>query len=360
MALRPDLSPVVLVTGASGFVGSALCSQLAAAGYAVRGVRRNIGRDAPPPDIVDPVSWIIIPNIGPDTQWDEALRGVASVVHLAASVHMMQDVTANPLAEFRRVNTLGTETLARAAARAGVKRFVFLSSIKVNGEETSPPHPSPLMEPLTTRLGRQQTAAKSLDIPRGERECFSETDPPSPQDPYAASKWEAEQALHRIAAETGMEVVVLRCPLVYGPGVKGNFLRLMQAVDRGIPLPLALAANHRSLIYLGNLISVIITCLERREAAGKTYLVSDGEDVSTAQLILQMAQALGRPARLWPCPLGLIKFAGRVTGKSDEVARLLGSLCIDSSKIRRELGWAPSHTLAQGLAETAAWYRRQV
>lgn len=329
MTMQTDARPVVLVTGASGFVGSTLCAQLSAAGYAVRGVRRNIGRDAPPPDIADPVSWITIPDIGPDTSWDEALHGVTTVVHLAASVHMMRDVTANLLAEFRRVNALGTEALAWAAARAGVKHFVFLSSIKVNGEET-----------------------------RGT--AFTELDAPDPQDPYAISKWEAEQALHRIVAETGMGVVVLRCPLVYGPGVKGNFLRLMQAIDRGIPLPLALADNRRSLVYLGNLTSAIIACLHHPEAVGKTYLVSDGEDVSTAQLISQMAQALGRPARLWPCPVGLIKFAGRVTGRSDEVARLLGSLCIDSSKIRHELDWMSPYTLSQGLAETTAWYRRQL
>lgn len=329
MTMQTDLRPVVLVTGAGGFIGSALCSQLSIAGYAVRGVRRNIERGAQSPSIASPVSWMTVPDIGPDTLWDEALHGVATVVHLAARVHALRGQVQDSLAEFRRINALGTETLARAAARAGVGRFLFLSTVKVNGEET------------------WGTA-------------FTELDTPNPQDSYAISKWEAEQALHRIAAETGMEVVVLRCPLVYGPGVKGNFLRLMQAVDRGIPLPLALVDNRRSLVYLGNLTGAIIACLEQREAAGKTYLVSDGENVSTAQLITQMAQALGKPARLWPCPVGLIKFAGKVTGKSDEVARLLGSLCIDSSKIRRELGWASPYTLKQGLRETADWYRQHL
>ena len=170
---------------------------------------------------------------------------------------------------------------------------------------------------------------------------------------------EAELALTHIATETELEVVILRCPLVYGPGVKGNFLRLLRAVDHGIPLPLALAKNRRSLIYLDNLTSAIGTCLTHPAAAGKTYLVSDGEDVSTAELISRIAQALSKPSRLWPCPLGLMKLAGRMTGKSDEIARLLGSLCIDSSKIRSELDWTPPYTLEQGLAETAQWQHGQ-
>ena len=201
----------------------------------------------------------------------------------------------------------------------------FLSSIKVNGE--SAPSYAP----------------------------FVQASPAKPQDPYAISKWEAEQALTQIAAETGLELVILRCPLVYGPGVKGNFLRLLQAVNHGIPMPLTLARNRRRLIYLDNLTDAIATCLTHPAAAGKTYLVSDGEDVSTAELISRIAQSLGKPSRSWPCPLGLIELAGRMTGKSDEIARLLGSLCIDGSKIRSELDWTPPYTLEQGLAETARW-----
>ena len=310
-----------LITGANGFVGKALCAELLRQGQSVRAAVRSANTP------IENLEVAAVGSINGETDWTDALRGVDVVIHLAARAHVMRENAENPLEEFRKVNVAGTERLARMAAQAGVKRFVFLSSIKVNGEETGA-------------------------IP------FSEQNAPAPQDPYAISKWEVEQALHRIAAETGMEVVVLRCPLVYGPGVKGNFLRLMQAVDRGIPLPLALADNRRSLIYLGNLTGAIMACRERREAAGKTYLVSDGENVSTAQLITQMAQALGKPARLWPCPVGLIKFAGKVTGKSGEVARLLGSLCIDSSKIRRELGWASPYTLKQGLRETADWYRQ--
>ena len=263
------------------------------------------------------------------TGWSDALAGVQTVIHCAARVHVMRDHAQDPLTEFRRVNTLGTEILARAAAHCGVKRLVFLSSIRVNGENTLPDTP------------------------------FDHPSPAKPQDPYAISKWEAEQALTRVAAETGLEIVVLRCPLVYGPGVKGNFLRLLQAVNHGIPLPLALARNRRSLIYLDNLTDAIATCLTHPAAAGKTYLMSDGEDVSTAELISRIAQALGKPSRLWPCPLGLMELVGMLTGKSDEIARLLGSLCIDSSKIRSELDWTPPYTLEQGLAETARWLHGQ-
>lgn len=314
----------VLITGTSGFVGKALCARLVAHDFDVIGTVRSLP-DAPVPE----VNYHIGAEMGARTDWSDVLTGVQAVIHCAARVHVMRDHAHDPLTEFRYVNTLGTETLARAAAHCGVKRLVFLSSIKVNGESAPPDAP------------------------------FDQTSPAKPQDPYAISKWEAEQALTRVAAETGLEVVVLRCPLVYGPGVKGNFLRLLQAVDCGIPLPFALAKNRRSFIYLDNLTGATAACLTHPAAAGKTYLVSDGEDVSTAELITRIAQALGKSSRLWPCSLGLMKLAGMMTGKSDEVARLLGSLCIDSGRIRSELGWTPSYTLAQGLAETVRWFRRR-
>ena len=314
----------VLVTGASGFVGSALCSHLVSRDFDTIATVRNL-----PDALVPRVDYRIVTKLDAATDWHDALAGVQTVIHCAARVHVMRDHAQDPLTEFRRVNTLGTETLARAAARSGVKRLVFLSSIKVNGESALTSAP------------------------------FDQTSPAKPQDPYAISKWEAEQALTRVSAETGLEIVVLRCPLVYGPGVKGNFLRLLQAVDYGIPLPLALARNRRSLIYLNNLTDAITTCLTHPAAAGKTYLVSDGEDVSTAELIARIAQALGKPSRLWPCPLGLMELAGKLTGKSDEIARLLGSLCVDSNKIRSELDWTPPYTLEQGLAETARWLHGQ-
>ena len=310
-----------LVTGANGFIGRALVAELLAKDICVRGAVRYA---MPLPSGIE---CAVVGEVGVGTDWHEALMDATSVVHLAARAHVLRDTITDPLATFRAINTEGTLNLARQAAEAGVCRFVFVSTIKVNGE------------------GR--------DAP------YAEFDLPSPQNPYAISKWEAEQVLTQIATETGLEVVTLRCPLVYGPGVKGNFLRLLQAVDRGIPLPLALARNCRSLIYLDNLTDAIATCLTHPAAAGKTYLVSDGEDVSTAELIARIAQALGKPSRLWPCPLGLIELAGRVTRKSDEITRLLGSLCIDSSKIRSELDWTPPYTLEQGLAETARWLHGQ-
>ena len=319
----PTGASLALVTGGSGFVGSALCSKLLRKDWRVRVALRPSAR------IPHSVESVEISDIDSTTTLKSALHNVEVVIHCAARVHVMHDNAQDPLTEFRRVNTSATESLARAAACCGAKRLIFLSSIKVNGESASPNSP------------------------------FDQTSAPKPQDSYAISKWEAEQALARVATETGLEVVILRCPLVYGPGVKGNFLRLLHAVDRGIPLPLALARNRRSLIYLDNLTDAIATCLTHPAAAGKTYLVSDDEDVSTAELISRIAQALGKPSRLWPCPLGLMELAGRMTGKSDEIARLLGSLCIDSSKIRSELDWRPPYTLEQGLAETAQWLHGQ-
>ena len=319
-----DPSVKVLVTGASGFVGNALCTHLVLRDFDVVATVQNL-----PDTSVLGVEYRLVTEMSSTTDWSDALTSIQTVIHCAARVHVMHDHAQDPLTEFRRVNALGTKILARAAADCGVKRLIFLSSIKVNGESTLPFSP------------------------------FDKASPAKPQDSYAISKWEAEQALTQIATDTGLEVVILRCPLIYGPRAKGNFLRLLQAVDHGIPLPLALVKNRRSLIYLDNLTDAIATCLTHPAAAGKTYLMSDGEDVSTAELISRIAQALGKPSRLWPCPLGLMELAGMLTGKSDEIARLLGSLCIDSSKIRSELDWTPPYTLEQGLAETARWLHGQ-
>jgi nucleoside-diphosphate-sugar epimerase len=254
-----------------------------------------------------------------------AMNGVDSVVHLAARTHVMRDTAADPLAEYRRINVTGTQALAEAAQAAGVRRFIFLSSIKVNGEGTT-------LRP------------------------YSETDAPCPEDAYGVSKREAELALSAAAAD--METVVLRPPLLYGPGVKGNFLRLMRAIERGMPLPLGSIHNHRSLLYVGNLVDAIMLSLDHPAAAGKTYLVADDEGISTPGLVRAIAAAMHRPARLLPFPPPLLRFAGAITGKSAAVSRLLGSLQIDSSKIRRELGWQPRHTLKEGLRPTAEWYYR--
>jgi UDP-glucose 4-epimerase len=265
---------------------------------------------------------VVVGAINAATAWEAALAGCDVIVHLAARVHVMDDKASDPLAEFREVNTEGTLNLARQAAQAGVKRFVFTSTIKVNGE--------------------------------GRDAAYRETDTPAPADPYAISKWEAEQGLHSIAQETGLEVVILRPPLVYGPGVKANFLRLMRTVARGWPLPLGAIRNRRSLLYLGNFVDAIRLCVEHAGAAGQTFLLDDGEPVSTPDLIRALAHAMGRPARLLAVPVGVLELAGALLGKRAAVARLTGSLYVDSSAIRSRLGWSPPYTMRQGLDVTVA------
>lgn len=304
------------MTGANGFVGRALCAVLAASG---RAFRRSVR--APHPDFPGAVP---VGEIGPDTDWRSALEGVHCVVHLVSRTHVLRETAPDPLAEYRRINVQGSLALAQQAVRAGARRLVFMSSIKVNGESTAKP--------------------------------YTEDDPPRPEDAYGASKLEAEQALARVAAGTGLEVVVLRPPLVYGPGVKGNFLRLLDLVARGTPLPLASIDNRRSLIHVGNLADAVVRAVDAPQAAGKTYLVADGEDVSTPGLVRALAQALGVRARLLPCPTALMRIGAALTGKEGEIARLTGSLQVDSAKIRRELLWRPPFTLTQGLAQTARWY----
>ena len=307
-----------LVTGANGFVGLSLCVELMRRGVQVSAATR--ARDQLPSGI-DPVS---VGAIDAQTNWSDALNGIDVVVHLAARVHVMHEDAVDPLEEFRRVNVAGTENLARSAAASGVRRFVYVSSIKVNGEATS-----------------------------GE-EAFTELSAPFPQDQYGISKWEAEQALHRVAADTGMEVVIVRPPLVYGAGVKGNFAQMLKVLVRGIPLPLASVNNRRSLLYVGNLADALILCATHPGAANQTYLVSDGEDISTPDLLRKLGVAMGHPARLFSCPPALLMFAGKLLGKSDQVDRLLGSLQIDSSKIRRELGWQAPFSLQEGLLTVQA------
>lgn len=312
----------LLITGANGFIGSALCTEALKRGHAVRAALRNPeGFDISGCDVVS------VPNIAADTGWAEALRGVEAVIHLAARVHVMREVAADPLAEFRKVNLHGTINLAEQAARAGVKRFVYVSSIGVNGLFTS-----------------------------GD-DRFSELDVPTPHNSYAISKWEAEQALNMIQQETSLEVAAVRPPLVYGAGAPGNFAQMLKVLAKGIPLPLASVHNLRSLIYVGNLVDALIACATHPAAAGQTYLVSDGDDVSTPELLHRLGSAMGKPARLLPFPPALLKFAGKLIGKAGQVERLLGSLQIDSGKIRRELGWTPPYTLQQGLQATAEWYR---
>lgn len=311
----------VLVTGATGFVGRALTARLVAAGASVWGTL--LGWESPD-SVSAGVEPVVIEPLDGDTPWSHALAGVEVVIHLAARVHIMAESAGDPLSEFRKVNTAGTRRLAREAAAAGVKRLVFVSSVKVNGEESSVP--------------------------------YSEASPENPTDPYGISKWEAEQALRQIEAETGLEVVVLRPTLVYGPGVRANFLSMLKAVHRGTPLPLGSIANRRSLVYLGNLVDAVVACARESRAAGRTFLVSDGEDVSTPELLRLAASALGAKPRVLPFPVPLMRLAAKLTGESARVSRLTGSLAVDSSRIRAELGWRPPYTLRAGLKSTADWY----
>ncbi|MDP1864020.1 MAG: NAD-dependent epimerase/dehydratase family protein [Thiobacillus sp.] len=303
----------VQVTGATGFVGSALRARLGACGHGVVPAVRN------PSGLPHEV---VVGNLAASTDWRLALTGCEGVVHLAARVHVMDDPAANPLALYRETNRDATLNLARQAAQAGVKRFVFISTIKVNGE------------------GR--------DTP------YRETDAAAPDDAYAISKWEAEQGLQRIAEDTGMDVVILRPPLVYGPGVKANFLRLMKMVQNGWPLPLGAIRNRRSLLYLGNFVDAIRVCVEHPAAAGQTFLLDDGKPVSTPELIRALARAMNRSANLHAVPVSVLQLAGALLGKRAAVARLTGSLYVEGSAIRSQLGWVPPFSMEAGLAATVA------
>lgn len=318
----------VLVTGANGFIGSALCRRLSESGRLVRAaVRVESHRFDHDVSGGPAIEWAGLHDRSDDKETAFAVEGAQVIIHLAARVHVMHDRSANPLHEFRQVNQAWTERLARAAAGRGVRRFVYLSSIKVNGEQSQAP--------------------------------FTEQDPPSPQDPYGVSKWEAEQALARVSAQTGMEIVILRPPLVYGPGVKGNFLQLLKAIRYGIPLPLALITNRRSLVYRGNLVDALVRCADDSRAAGQTYLINDGEDLATPELIRRLGTAMNTAVHLWPVPLPVLRGIGRLTGQSGAVERLIGCLQTDSDKIRRDLEWRPPFSVDRGLEETAAWFAGQ-
>ena len=305
----------VLVTGASGFVGSAVCLRLLHEGFYVRPVVRTVKPAETFPNLLPTV----IADLERNTDWSAALDGVTEVLHLAARVHVMGDQSADPLEAYRQVNVAGTLNLARQAAQTGVHRFVFVSSIKVNGEATE--HGQP----------------------------FTAHDVPSPLDPYGVSKLEAEQGLREIEAQTSMEVVIVRPPLVYGPGVKANFAAMMRWVARGIPLPLGAIHNARSMVALDNLVDLLETCLKHPAAAGQTFLVSDGKDVSTTELLRRTAQAMGKKAFLLPVPASVLEWGATLLGKRAVAQRLCGSLQVDIDKTRHLLGWNPPLTLDQGL-----------
>lgn len=313
----------ILVTGSNGFVGTRLVRLLAA--EPEMGVRAAVRHG-----VHQAQQGIETVAVGPsleNSNWETAVAGVDVVVHLAARVHVMRDTHADPLQSFRRVNVEGTMRLAHAAAAAGVRRFVYVSSVKVNGEVTLPGRP------------------------------YRPNDTPSPVDPYGLSKQEAEQALRSFAGTVGMECVVVRPPLVYGPGVRANFRSLLAWLDRGIPLPFGAIDNRRSLVGLDNLCSLLIACAGHPHAAGHTFLVSDGEDVSTTELLRRLGTALARPARLLPVPQRALSLALAALGKRDISQRLFGSLQVDIDETKTVLGWSPPLTLDEGLRKAANAYR---
>lgn len=302
----------LLVTGATGFIGSRVYTLADDLGLSPRGSSRSSDR-------------MVKVSLDPSSNWSTALTGCDVVIHTAARVHIMNEQAQDPLTEFRRVNVAGTLNLGRQAAAAGVRRFVFLSSIKVNGE--------------MTLSGQPFTAGQA----------------PAPQDPYGVSKAEAEEGLRRLGAETGMEIVIIRPPLVYGPGVKANFGRLVSAIDRGWPLPLGCVdQNRRSLVALDNLVDLILTCTTHPAAAHQTFLVSDGEDLSTTELLRRIGHAMGRPARLLPVPSRLLEVGARLAGKGDLAQRLLGNLQVDINHTRQTLGWRPPISVDEGLRRVVA------
>lgn len=303
----------VFVTGASGFVGRALCGAIAGR-RTLRISVRNKAFEKWPDEIE-----VVEASLSPEQDWINALTGVSVVIHCAARVHVMNEKSLDPLAEFRRVNVDGTLRLARQAAASGVKRFIFLSSIKVNGEQTKENFP------------------------------FTAEQRPNPSDPYGVSKMEAEDALRALAKSSGMEVVIIRPPLIYGPGVKANFLLMMRWLKRGIPLPLgAITDNKRSLVALDNLIDLILTCIDHPRAANQTFLVSDGEDLSTAALLRRIGAALGQPVRLISVPVPVLIMGASLLGKPGMAQRLCASLEVDISKTQELLDWVPPISMDEG------------
>ena len=308
----------LVVTGASGFVGTHLCQALQQRGMAYRAVVRTAAASAQTPHTM------CLPSIDAHTDWTQVLQGASTVVHLAARVHQVVDSSADPLQAFRATNLHSTVQLARSAQQMGVRRFIFVSTVKVLGEETAPDQP------------------------------FRASDLAVPQDAYATSKHEAEQALLALVAGGSMELVIVRPPLVYGPGVRANFASLVRVVRRGIPLPLACVHNLRSLVGIDNLVSLLLRCTQHADAGGQNFLVSDGHDLSTPDLVRQLATALGQPARLWPVPLAGLQLAARLTGRQAAVQRLCSSLQVDISATCQGLQWAPPVSVAEGLRRMVA------
>ncbi len=313
------------MTGASGFVGQTLCSALISAEYSIRAVVRS----AELVSAVNRLEVVTISDIGANTEWPTLLKDVDCIVHCAGHAHVMGDKEAANFMNYRAVNVEGTRRLAEQAVLSDVKRLVYISSIKVNGEQTP------------TGVG------------------FTADDIAKPVDPYGISKWEAEKALFEIGARTGLEVVIIRPPLVYGPGVKGNFYSMLKWLSCGIPLPLGAIHNMRSLVGIDNLVYLIITCIHHPAAANQTFLVSDGEDLSTTELLHRLGKALYKPSRLLPVSASALELTAQWVGKRAVAQRLVGNLQVDISKTRKVLGWSPPVSVDEGLKRTADWYLKR-
>ena len=311
---------IVLVTGATGFIGRNVCADLHAAGFHVRAAVRSSA------SLSDDWEQIEIGEIRADTAWDAALDNVHAIVYLASHSPQAGENPEDAKRAYKQVLVEGSERLARAALAAGVRRLLYISTIKVNGEATP------------------------INVP------FTEDTPPRPEDVYGLSKWQAEQMLKEIGSNSPLEVVILRLPLVYGPGVRANFLSLLRLVERGFPIPLRSVHNRRSMLYVKNLADVIIRCIDAPQASGETFLVSDNMDVSTPELLEKLAAQLGRKLHSWPIPVALLHGAGKLLGKSAMVNRITGSLIVDTRKVRQQLEWAPPFTLDEGLRDTVQWY----
>ena len=312
----------ILVTGSTGFIGSALATHLHKTGFQVQGTVRSLEKEK---DLPPGVESVLIPDIGPETDWKPALSRVDTIIHLAARVHRQEGRGGSRDSDFFRINTEGTAQLAKSAAEGSVKRLIFISTVKVNGEGSDQP--------------------------------YTESDAEDPKNAYAESKLGAELALAEISSQSDLETVILRLPLVYGPGVKANFMRLIRLVGKQAPMPFAGVSNRRSLLFIDNLLEAILLCMQHPMAAGQTYLVADEGYVSTPQLIRQIAEQTGVPSRLFPCPAIVLRIAAALTGRTKEMQRLISSLYLDTRKIQDQLQWHPSYNLEAGLAATLADYQ---
>lgn len=312
----------VLVTGASGFIGKTLCKRLSENGFKVKAIYRPSAK--PIPDYVNPV---FVDSIDKDTPWKQILEHVDIVIHTAARVQLMKDVSENPLEEYRKVNYYGTARLAEEALKNGVDLFIHLSTAKVNGE--------------------------------GQNEPYAETDPETPLDPYGVSKLEAEKKLLELAKGSQMKVVNLRFPIVYGPGVKANFYSLIKIVKKKIPLPLKRIPNKRSFLYVENLCHALITLIKKEKNLSSLYFISDKEPLSSEEVIEKIALALGCRPRLFYFPLFLLNLLAKITGKTKVIDRMAGSFTLNISKFRNELQWEPPYSMDQGLKETINWFKNQ-